>query len=125
MDMPKADADVPSDDLYIVRGWLVQTMSASCPAPVDYGPDTNTEWWCGGSFLVSAQQSPEQIYGTFDLGGLHVQWGAYSEYATNPSWNGRGSEPREGNYLVRSVGCEPMVSGSCPVWRMLGRLDTP
>jgi len=31
--------------------------------------------------------------------------------------------PIEGTYLVRNAGCPEVVTGDCPVWRMVGRLD--
>jgi hypothetical protein len=60
----------------------------------------------------------------FDLGGLHVQGGAYQSFAPDPSTNlGHGTEPRRAVYLVRQAACQPVVAGECPVWRMVGRLD--
>ena len=51
-DVQADDHADPSDDLYAVQGWLVVTPLISCPAPDDYGPDTDTTYWCGGSFIT-------------------------------------------------------------------------
>ena len=39
------------------------------------------------------------------------------------SADGGGAQPRPGIYLVRNAGCPEVVTGDCPVWRMVGRLD--
>jgi hypothetical protein len=107
-----------------VGGWLLETIIASCPAPVDYGPDTSTEYWCGGSFLTDSGAGSPQPSDVFDPGGLHVQWGAYQDFAPSPSTNrGQGTQPRRATYLVRQAACQPKIAGECPVWRMVGRLD--
>ncbi|MDL2335323.1 MAG: hypothetical protein QFC55_04765 [Chloroflexota bacterium] len=122
-DVPIGDANAASDELYAVDGWLHETIIAECPAPNDSGPDTSTEYWCGGSFIGGVDIAAPQVSNVFDLGGLHVQWGAYEEFAPDPSKNqGRGTEPRRGIYLVRQIGCQPVTAGECPVWRMVGRL---
>jgi hypothetical protein len=122
--VPVGAPDEASDDLYAVDGWLLETIIASCPAPNDYGPGTSLEYWCGGSFLIGSNASAPQVSDVFDLGGLHVQGGAYQEFAPDPSLNrGEGTEPRRATYLVRQAACQPVVAGECPVWRMVGRLD--
>jgi hypothetical protein len=112
-------------DLFAVTGWLVQTSPVSCPPPDDYGPDVNTDYWCGGSFVTAAPlptHSGNEYY--LQLPGLHVQWDAYQTFAPNQRFDPEtGPEPRLGTYLVRSADCPRAVMGDCPVWRMVGRLD--
>ncbi|MEO8625778.1 MAG: hypothetical protein ABI452_03675 [Candidatus Limnocylindrales bacterium] len=121
--VPVGGADEASDDLYPVDGWLLETIIASCRAPIDYGPDTSTEYWCGGSFLQGSATSAPQTSHVFDPGGLHVQRGAYQDFAPDPAANhGQGTDPRHGIFLVRQIGCQPAIMGGCPVWRMVGRL---
>jgi hypothetical protein len=122
--VPVGGPDEASDDLYAVDGWLLETIIAECPAPNDYGPDTNLDYWCGGSFLIGSNARAPQVSDVFDLGGLHVQGAAYQDFAPDPSLNrGQGTEPRRATYLVRQAACQPVVAGECPVWRMVGRLD--
>jgi hypothetical protein len=54
---------------------------------------------------------------------MHVQNDAYDTYAPNPDQGGGGGTSRFGTYLVRNAGCPEVVTGDCPVWRMVGRLD--
>ena len=56
-------------------------------------------------------------------GGLHGQNGGYEEFAPNPADDDAGWIPREATYLVRNAGCQPVVMGPCPTWRIVGRLD--
>lgn len=125
-DVKQGDHADLTDDLYAVEGWLVHTPPVPCPAPNDYGPDTNMSYWCGGSFITGARvETYSSEHGVLlDPGGLHVQWGAYEEFApTQVTDAQRGGEPRFGTYLVRSAGCHPVTAGECPVWSMVGRLD--
>jgi hypothetical protein len=119
-----------------VRGWLVQTSPLSCPAPDILFDESESNddlgYYCQGSWL-----SDEPVYtieqtgtnnGTFLLeidGALHVQVGAYTDFAPDPAWGERGAEPRHGIYLIRAAGCPAAVTGNCPVWEMVGRLEPP
>jgi hypothetical protein len=116
-----------------VRGWLVET-SAECPAPPQIFDDDPTNddlsYYCGGSWL-----SDERIYtrtpigadgytGIMEVpGALHVQAGAYHDFAPDPTWGERGAEPRQGIYLVKQADCPAVVTGDCPVWEMVARLE--
>lgn len=115
-----------TDDLYAVEGWLVMTPPVPCPAPRDYGLDTSTAYWCGGSFVTQARvETYSSEHGVLlDPGGLHVQGSAYDDFAPTPATDPqRGGEPRFGTYLVRSAGCHPVTAGECPVWTLVSRLD--
>jgi hypothetical protein len=122
-DIKTGEHDDLTNDLYAVDGSLVQTPPVPCPGP----PDTDMDYWCGGSFITSTRvetYSSEQG-DLLDPGGLHVQGGAYEEFALTPVRDAQGGgEPRPGTYLVRSAGCHPLTAGKCPVWSMVGRLDS-
>jgi hypothetical protein len=119
--------DVAPDSLFIVSGWLVQTPSTTCPPhPESSAAGANPDYWCGGSF-ITAERAYAQSGPRFDLdpGGLQVQWMAYQDQFTEPSYDPTsGYEPQYGRYLIRSAGCPPVNEG-CPVWRLVGSLDVP
>ena len=112
--------------LYAVSGWLLDTPPVPCPAPPDFS--SQQDYWCGGSWLLPDKPAPPTD-GTIHLqypGAIHAQWSAYSDFAPDPQSNGGlGSDPRLGTYLVRPAGCPPNVMGDCPVWEMVGRLESP
>jgi hypothetical protein len=115
----------PTDDVYVVNGWLGHTLEAPCAFPqeglVSPMPDISS-YYCGGSWLADHQWSAPTSGLTVD-GGMHVQNDAYDTFAPNPQSGGTGGESRQGTYLVRNAGCPEVVTGDCPVWRMVGRLD--
>ncbi len=124
-DLAAQDSPLP-DEVYAVDGWLVQSIIAECPAPNGYSSTSDMNYWCGGTFLTQQETQPPQTHGVFDLGGIHVQWGAYREFAPDPTSNsGQGTSPRHGIYLVRVVGERNTNSGQSQVWRLVGRLDPP
>ena len=115
----------PSDEVYVVNGWLGHTLLAPCAFP-QQGlespmPDISS-YYCGGSWLADQQWDPPTSGLSID-GGMHVQNDAYDTYAPNPDPGGGGGASRFGTYLVRNAGCPEVVTGDCPVWRMVGRLD--
>ena len=120
-----AATDEPSDDVYVVRGWLAQGLPISCPAPNEYSqtPLPALDFHCSRTWLASSRTMD------WDLAipaAMQLQNSAYDEYASDPLMTTNGYEPREGTYLVRNAGCElPRTFGDCPVWRMVGRLDDP
>ena len=85
-------------------------------------PDISS-YYCGGSWLADQQWDPPASGLSID-GGMHVQNDAYDASALNPDQGGGGGASRFGTYLVRNAGCPEVVTGDCPVWRMVGRLDS-
>lgn len=126
VDLSSAKSD-PSDTVYVVSGWLMHTLEAPCAFP-QQGlespmPDISS-FYCGGSWLTDEAIGSPTSGLTID-GGLHVQGDAYDTYAPDPQpADGGGTQPRQGIYLVRNAGCLEVVTGDCPVWRMVGRLDS-
>jgi len=116
----------PTDDVSVVEGWLGTTLAAPCAFPeqgrASPQPDISS-YYCGGSWLADEQWDPPTTGLTVD-GGLHVQGDAYESFAQSPaSGMGETGNSRRGTYLVRNAGCPEVVTGECPVWRMVGRLD--
>ncbi|HEY7025530.1 MAG TPA: hypothetical protein VH371_11285 [Candidatus Limnocylindrales bacterium] len=125
-----ASSNEPADDVYVVQGWLTHTYEAPCPEPPQdqETPRPNIwDYYCGGSWLTPESESSSPA-GIMYVDGLHVQRGAYDDFAVDPQplppgGEPVGYEPRYGVYLVRNAGCPGLVTGGCPVWRMVGRLD--
>lgn len=133
-DLLRSAADQPSDDVYPVVGWLVETLAISCPAPEELAqtPAPALDYYCGGSWITASAVraityvSPDGTsYQTTLIldGALHVQHDAYHDFGVDPAFDEQGAVPQQGVYLVRIAGCPPAVMGDCPVWRMVGRLD--
>lgn len=110
----------PTDDVYIVSGPLTRPNSPECPAPNDADSNPDLSWFCGGSWITSSYEWPVD---PLDVNGIHVQWTAYKDFAPTPFYDSNGGSPSSGTYLVRSVGCPADVTGDCPVYRMIGRLN--
>jgi len=123
-DLVNAKSD-PSDIVYIVDGWLGAVPPAPCAFP-QQGlsspmPDISS-YYCGGSWLGDYQWEA-QISGLTVDGALHVQANSYQQFVPNPDAYSAYGFPERGTYLVRNAGCPEVVTGDCPVWRMVGRLD--
>ncbi len=116
----------PTDSVFAVSGWLTTTPPAPCAFPEEGlqspMPDISS-YYCGGSWLTADATTSDGSSGLTIDGGLHVQGGAYEEFAQAPQSSGLTSEPRLGIYLIRNAGCPEVVTGDCPVWRLVGRLD--
>ncbi len=118
------------DAVFAVTGWLTQTYAAPCPEPSQdqQTPRPNIwDYYCSGSWLTPTNE-PSSPAGIIYSDGLHVQGGAYNDFAIDPQPLPQGNEPggyqpRQGIYLIRNAGCPEVVTGDCPVWRMVGRLD--
>lgn len=117
-------------DVYPVSGWLVETQAVSCPAPQNYHSGSDLSYYCGGSWVTPTEvRTVTERTGNYTEmrlildEGLHVQQGAYAEFALDPAWDESGAVPRFADYLVRPAGCPEIVMGDCPVWELIGRLD--
>ncbi len=129
-DIKGGDHPEPSDEVYAVAGWLVQTSPVSCPAPPDLGSNSDLSYYCGGSWItpdptrsIISRSGNAMVFRLIFDDGLHVQHGAYDEFAVAPAADDLGAVPRFATYLIRPAGCPVDVMGDCPVWRMLGRLE--
>jgi hypothetical protein len=114
-----------SDETYAVHGWLMQTPPAPCAAPPNMSAPQ--DYWCGGSWITSEATTSGDGGGvTLTIpGALHVQWDAYDQFAPDPQKGSSEGVPREGTYLVSPAGCPTNVMGDCPVWKLVGRVDSP
>ena len=117
-----------SDDVYVVSGWLTRDLPAPCPPPLPLfeTPKPATEYLCGGTWLTPMSELNEINNGSGRLGyddGIQVQSSALDQFLTTTG-STPGSVPAQGVYLVRNAGCPPIAQFGCPVWRMVGRLDS-
>ncbi len=110
----------PTDDVYVVSGSLIRPNSPECPAPNDSDSKPDLSWFCGGSWITSSHSWPVD---PLKVDGIHVQWIAYKDYAPTSFYDSNGGQQSDGTYLVRSVGCPADITGDCPVYRMVGRLN--
>lgn len=131
-DLRTVEQGGPSDEVYAVAGWLVETSPVPCPGPPDLQSSHDLSYYCGGSWItadairtVTHESANLSSYRLVFDDGLHIQHGAYDEFAVGPSYDDLGAVPRYATYLIRPAGCPPNVMGDCPVWRMVGRLDLP
>jgi hypothetical protein len=124
-DLASVKSKNPTDDVFVVNGWLGTTPPAPCAFPqqglASPMPDI-TSYYCGGSWLAD-QQWDAPSSGLVVDGALHVQGDAYQQFAPNPETSGISGTSEYATYLVRNAGCPEVVTGDCPVWRMVGRLD--
>ena len=126
LDLVGVSSTLPSDGVIAVSGWLMHTLEAPCAFPQEGlqtpMPDISS-YYCGGSWLTD-EPAAQPVSGLTIEDGAHVQNDAYDSFANDPQpADGGGTQPRQGIYLVRNAGCPEVVTGNCPVWRMVGRLD--
>jgi hypothetical protein len=119
-DLMRLAPNGPTDDVYAVSGSLIRPNSPECPAPNDSDSNPDLSWFCGGSWITSSHDWPVD---PLHVNGIHVQWTAYRDFGPTPFYDTNGGLPTDGTYLVRSVGCPTDVTGDCPVYRMIGRLN--
>ena len=122
-DLRASHLEDPSDDVYVVSGWLTTDLLATCPVPqLQESPRPALEYYCNGSWVTPTREMNE---GTGYLGfadGIQVQSSSWDEFAPPSGGVSYGSAPVQGVYLVWVAGCLTLATG-CPVWRMVGRLD--
>ena len=115
----------------VVTGWLVDSGTVRCPAPITPLPPADTPFFnCPWAWVTASDVQPVTVTAsglgvTPPAGAVQVQPNAYAEFAPDPATpaDGIGHVPRAGTYLLRLVqdprpGANPQTG-----WQMVARLD--
>jgi hypothetical protein len=115
-----------------VDGWLVAGMPTPCPRqPGMDGLDDTAFVTCPPAWLMRDDVQPTLVTDgsvTYEepSPAIHVQYGAYGEYAPAPQADAGVPLPQHGTYLVRLLRnpnvADPETARS---WQVIGRLDPP
>ena len=119
-DIPLDSEKMPTGNVYVVSGWWYSGFWPPCPVPGEalQTPQPELDYFCQGSWITASPPQNTQMT-TMIEGALQLPSGPY------PPWSDGTSpgKPVQGIYVVRSAGCQIVLEGNCPVWRLLGRLD--
>jgi hypothetical protein len=115
----------------VVTGWLVDSGTVRCPAPITPLPPADTPFFnCPWAWVTASDVQPVTVTAsglgvTPPTGAVQVQPNAYAEFAPGAATpaDGIGHVPRAGTYLLRHVQ-DPRPGASPPTgWQVVARLD--
>jgi hypothetical protein len=113
----------------VVKGWLVAAPVHPCPIQPGETPPQDTPFiTCPGAWLTPTEEQPStlgpsEMNVTPPTDGVMVQYGAYQEFAPDPSTVDGLPQPREGTYLVRLVLDTRTQGPTAPTgWQVIGRV---